>query len=133
DTDRVQRVSPRTSGRFSMRVCVLLSPSVAAVLVLGVLGGLGSREAWPQDRAARSKLAAERAAVSVRAPDKPAPKEEGGRPSLNNDGLAIELQTQDIMTYLLENKGKVPLFSGMHGKMHVELGLFGYLGVKYQF
>ena len=37
------------------------------------------------------------------------------------------------MTYLLENRGKISLFSGMNGKVHVALGLFGYLGLKYQF
>ena len=105
----------------------------AVVLVLVVTGVLFRLEAWAQDRAARAKFAEERAAVSVRALDKPAPKDAGVQPAPNNNAISVEIQTPDIMTYLLENKGKVPVFSGMHGKMHVELGLFGYLGVKYQF
>ena len=73
------------------------------------------------------------AADVVEPPDKPVPKDDGVRSSLKNETISIEIQTQDIMTYLLENRGKITLFSGMNGKMHVELGLFGYLGVKYQF
>jgi len=45
----------------------------------------------------------------------------------------IQIHTEDIMTYLLENRGKISLFSGMNGKVHVALGLFGYLGLNYQF
>ena len=78
-------------------------------------------------------MADERAAVSVRAVDKPAKKEEGGQPAVKNEALSIEIQTPDIMTYLLENKGKIALYSGLHGNIRVELGLFGYLGFKYRF
>jgi len=105
----------------------------ATVLVLVVTGVFLRLEVGAQDLAAKRKFTAERDAVSVRAPEKPAPKDEGVRPALQNEAIAIEIQTPDIMTYLLENKGKISLFSGMHGKIRVELGLFGYLGVKYQF
>jgi len=108
------------------------SQSGAAVLVLVVLGVLWSQEAWPQARAARGLVAAERAAVSVRAPDTPAPKEEGSRPALIHNGLAIALHTQDLMTSLRANKGKIPVVSGLHGALHIEVGLLGYLGGKYQ-
>jgi hypothetical protein len=105
----------------------------AALLVLVVTGLLFSLEALAQDLSTKGKLAKERDSVSVRALDKPAKKDDGVGPSLKNDGLSIQIQTPDIMTYLLENKGKISLFSGMNGKVHVELGLFGYLGLKYQF
>jgi hypothetical protein len=79
----------------------------AVVLVLVVTGLLWCLEAWAQDLGTRRKLADERAAVSVRAVDKPAKKEEGGQPAVKNEALSIEIQTPDIMTYLLENKGKI--------------------------
>lgn len=56
-----------------------------------------------------------------------------GQPAVKNEALSIEIQTPDIMTYLLENKGKIALYSGLHGNIRVELGLFGYLGFKYRF
>ena len=104
-----------------------------AVLVLVVTGLLFSLKAVAQDLPAKDKFAKERDAVSVRALEKPAKKDAGAGPSLKNDRISIQIQTPDIMTYLLENQGKISLFSGMHGKVHVELGLFGYLGLKYQF
>jgi len=105
----------------------------AALLVLVVTGLLFSLEALAQDLSTKGKIAKERDSVSVRALDKPAKKDDGVGPSLKNDGISIQLQTPDIMTYLLENKGKISLFSGMNGKVHVALGLFGYLGLNYQF
>jgi len=105
----------------------------AAVLMVVVTSVLFCLKAWAQDLTTRGKFLAERDAVSVKAPDKPSPKDDGSRQALKSEGIAIEIQTQDIMTYLLENKGKISLFSGMNGKMRVELGLFGYLGVKYRF
>ena len=104
-----------------------------ALLVLVVTGLLFSLEVLAQDLSAKGKLAKERDSVSVRGLEKPAKKDDGAGPSLKNDGISIQIQTPDIMTYLLENKGKIPLFSGMNGKVQVELGLFGYLGLKYQF
>ena len=105
----------------------------AAVLVLVVTGLLFSLEALAQDLPAKGKFAKERDSVSVRALEKPARKDDGVGSSLKNDGISIHIQTPDIMTYLLENQGKISLFSGMNGKVQVELGLFGYLGFKYQF
>jgi hypothetical protein len=105
----------------------------AALLVLVVTGLLWSLEAWAQDLSTKGKIAKERDSVTVRGLEKPAKKDDGAGPSLKNDGLSIQIQTPDIMTYLLENKGKISLLSGMNGKVHVELGLFGYLGLKYQF
>lgn len=35
--------------------------------------------------------------------------------------------------YLIEKRGKIPVISGMDGKLQLEFGLFGYLGVKYSF
>ena len=65
----------------------------ALVLVLVVTGLLWHREAWTQDVAARRKLADERAAVSVRAVDKSAKKEEGVQPSLKQEAISLEIQT----------------------------------------
>jgi hypothetical protein len=104
-----------------------------ALLVLVVTGLLFSPEALAQDLSTTGKLAKERDSVTVRALEKPAKKDDSGGPSLKNDGLSIQIQTPDIMTYLLENKGKIPLLSGMNGKLQLELGLFGYIGLKYQF
>jgi hypothetical protein len=105
----------------------------AAVLVLVVTGLLCSLEALAQDLPTKGNFAKERDSVSVRALEKPAKKDDGVGSSLKNNGISIQIQTPDIMTYLLENKGKIPLFSGMNGRVQVELGLFGYLGFKYQF
>jgi hypothetical protein len=104
-----------------------------AVLVLVVTGLLFSLKALAQDLPAKGKFAKERNAVSVRALEKPAKKDDGIGPSLKNEGISIQIQTPDIMTSLRENRGKISLFSGMHGKVQVELGLFGYIGLKYQF
>jgi hypothetical protein len=105
----------------------------AAVLVLVVTGLLFSLEALAQDLSAKGKIAKERDSVSVRALDKPAKKADGVGPSLKNDGISIQIHTEDLMTYLLENRGKIPLLSGMDGKVQLELGLFGYIGLRYKF
>ena len=39
----------------------------------------------------------------------------------------------NALQYLTEKRGKVPVVSGLDGKLQLELGLFGYLGVKYSF
>ena len=110
------------------RIYAIVAAVLVLVLVLVVAGLLWCREARAQDLATRRKVAAERAAVSVRAVDKPAKKEEGVQPSLKQEVLSIELQTPDIMTYLLEHRGKIALYAGLNGTLRVELGLFGYLG-----
>jgi hypothetical protein len=105
----------------------------AALLVLVVTGLLCSLEALAQDLSSKGKLATERDSVTMRALEKPAKKDDGAGSPLKNEGLSIQIQTPDITTYLLENRGKISLFSGMNGKVQVELGLFGYIGFKYQF
>jgi hypothetical protein len=102
---------------------------VLLVLVIAVM--LVYVETFAQDSAAKGKVAKEPGSASTRALEKPTKKDSGTRSSPKHDGFS--LQTEDVWTYLLENRGKVPLVSGMNGKVQVELGLFGYLGLKYQF
>jgi hypothetical protein len=45
----------------------------------------------------------------------------------------LSVQIFDVMKYLEERRGKVPLMSALENKLHLELGLFGYLGVKWRF
>jgi hypothetical protein len=99
-----------------------------AVLVLVVTGLVCSLEALAQDLPATGKFAKERDGVSVRALGKPAKKADGVGLSLKNDGISIQIQTPDIMTYLLENRGKISLFSGMNGK--VSKSNWGCLGIS---
>ena len=35
-----------------------------------------------------------------------------------------------ILQYLIEKRGRIPLYSGLRGKVKLELGLTGYLGIK---
>ena len=104
-----------------------------AVLVLVVMEMLWCVAAVAQERPAKGKMSKEQELTSVRALEKPTKKENRAEPPLQRNGVSIQIQTEDIMKYLLENRGKVTLYSSMHGKFQVELGLFGYLGLKYQF
>jgi hypothetical protein len=45
----------------------------------------------------------------------------------------LSVQIFDLIKYLEERRGKVPLVSALENKLHLELGLFGYLGVKWRF
>jgi hypothetical protein len=45
----------------------------------------------------------------------------------------LSVQIFDVIKYLEERRGKVPLMSALENKLHLELGLFGYLGVKWRF
>ena len=38
-----------------------------------------------------------------------------------------------ILQYLAEKRGRIPLYSGLDGKVQLEFGLSGYLGIKCQF
>jgi hypothetical protein len=84
-----------------------------------------------QDSAAKSRAVKERGAANVRSLEKPTKKDSSTESAPKSDG--ISLQTDNVWTYILENQGKVPLVSGMNGKVQLELGLYGYLGLKYQF
>jgi len=53
-------------------------------------------------------------------------------PTLKEHHLS-SVQIFDVLKYLGEKRGKVPLYSILENRMQVELGLFGYLGVKWQF
>jgi hypothetical protein len=35
-----------------------------------------------------------------------------------------------ILQYLTEKRGRIPLYTGLDGKVKLELGLTGYLGIK---
>ena len=43
------------------------------------------------------------------------------------------LQQPDMMQYLTERQGKIPVYSGLDGKVQLEVGLAGYLGLKCRF
>jgi hypothetical protein len=45
----------------------------------------------------------------------------------------LSVQIFDLIKYLEERRGKVPLMSALENKFLLELGLFGYLGVKWRF
>jgi hypothetical protein len=45
----------------------------------------------------------------------------------------LSVQIFDLIKYLEERRGKVPLMSALENKVLLELGLFGYLGVKWRF
>ena len=103
------------------------------LIVLVMTGMLFCIDVFAQESPAKGRISKEREAASVRSLEKQPKKEDRAEPSVKSDGLSIEIQTQDVMQYLLENRGKISLFSGMNGKVQLELGLFGYLGLKYQF
>ena len=104
-----------------------------AVLVLVATGMLWCGAAFAQERLAKGNMSKERELASVRALEKPPQKDARVEVLLKNDRVSIEIQTADVLQSLLENRGRIPLFSGMNGKVQLELGLFGYLGLKYQF
>ena len=104
-----------------------------ALLVLVVTGMLWCIAAVAQESPAKGKMSKEREFASIRALEKPPKKADRVESSLQRNGVSIEIQTEDIMQPLVENRSKVTLFSGMNGKIQVELGLFGYLGLKYKF
>lgn len=57
--------------------------------------------------------------------------EPGLRPSVSPPApLPLHL---NVLQYLGEKQGRVPVYSGMDGKLQLEFGLFGYLGIKYLF
>ena len=39
----------------------------------------------------------------------------------------------NVLQYISEKQGRIPVISGMNGKLQLEFGLFGYLGLKYRF
>jgi hypothetical protein len=45
----------------------------------------------------------------------------------------LSVQIFDAIEYLQEKHGKVPLYSILENKISLELGLFGYLGIKWRF
>ena len=53
------------------------------------------------------------------------------RETLKND-VYISYRSS-IYQYLMERRGRIPVFSGMSGKIQLELGLSGYLGIKCRF
>ncbi len=38
-----------------------------------------------------------------------------------------------VYQYLMERRGRIPVFSGMSGNIQLELGLSGYIGIKCRF
>jgi hypothetical protein len=45
----------------------------------------------------------------------------------------LSVQIFDAFKYLEERRGKVPLYTILDNRIYLELGLFGYLGVKWRF
>jgi hypothetical protein len=45
----------------------------------------------------------------------------------------ISVRIVDTFTYLQERRGKVPVYSVLDNKLSLELGVFGYLGIKWRF
>ena len=59
-------------------------------------------------------------------------KDAGGLASMLKE-YHISVQIFDIFEYLVERRGKIILYSALEHKLTLELGLFGYLGVRWQF
>jgi hypothetical protein len=87
-------------------------------------------------------LAQERPSDTVLLSETYPPRERLLNESLRKDSSSIvatlketplSVQIFDVIKYLEEKRGKVPLLSTLENKLHLELGLFGYLGVKWRF
>jgi hypothetical protein len=102
------------------------------LLTAVLLGAFVYGEASAQEATAKERIPLGTKNVSEKAlreqPDK-------GKKSLNETlkEHEISIQVYNFFTSLGETRGKVPVYSTMEGKLQVEIGVFGYLGIKWQF
>lgn len=46
---------------------------------------------------------------------------------------AASARQPDLLDYLSEKQGRIPVYSGMQGSVQLEVGIAGYFGIKYRF
>jgi hypothetical protein len=107
-----------------MQRLVLFATVAMAVLYGGT--------ALAQDRPLDARLLMETRKFS----EKPLPendrKDSGGMASTLKEHH-VTVQIFDVLKYIEEKRGKIPLYSVLENTVQVELGLFGYFGVRWRF
>ena len=89
-------------------------------------------EAWAQEAASKMRIPLGTRSVSEKVL-REQPDHGRKSPDANLKENEISIQIHNLFTYLGETRGKVPLYSAIDGKLQLEMGVFGYLGVKWQF
>jgi hypothetical protein len=85
-----------------------------------------------QERPLDARLLLQTRKLDERALPESARKDAGGIVSSLKEHH-ISVQIFDIIKYLEEKRGKIPLYTALENKLSIELGLFGYLGVRWRF
>jgi hypothetical protein len=85
-----------------------------------------------QERPGEARLLLEPRKLGERSPHESGRRDTGGMTSALKEHH-ISVQRVDAFTYLQERRGKVPVYSALDKKLSLELGVFGYLGVKWRF
>ena len=110
----------------------LRSFTALAAMTIVALTMLCRSDALAQERPLDTLLLSETRPPSERLLNESPRKDTGSIvATLKENPLSVKIF--DVLKYLEERRGKVPLMSALEDKLHLELGLFGYLGVKWRF
>lgn len=96
------------------------------------LGVLVQSTAWAQEAASKVRIPLGTKSVSERVL-RESPEQVKKSPDAELKERELSIEIYNMFTYLGETRGKVPLYSTMDGKLQLEIGVFGYLGIKWQF
>ncbi len=88
-----------------------------------------SRNAFAQDRPAKAKVFLVGEAKQPPVQQQQASKAEWSLDRTLKPYTSIPY-TITILQYLAEKRGRIPVYSGLDGKVQLEFGLSGYLGIK---
>jgi hypothetical protein len=109
----------------------LLSLTVLAAVTTLAMAAICS-DVRAQERPADAHLVLETGKIGAQTLSDSEGKDVGGIVSTLKDHH-ISAKIFSLMKYLEERRGKVPLYSTLENKLSLELGLFGYLGVRWRF
>jgi hypothetical protein len=110
----------------------LLSLTVLAAVTTLALSAICSSTVQAQERPADAHLVLETGKIGEQTLPESASKDVAGIVStLKEHHISVKIFS--LIKYLEERRGKVPLYSALENKLSLELGLFGYLGVRWRF
>jgi hypothetical protein len=110
----------------------LVSLTVLATVTTVAMAVICSNEAWAQERPADAHLVLEARKVGEGSLPDSEPKDAASIVSTLKEHH-ISVKIFNLIKYLEERRGKVPLYSMLENQLSLELGLFGYLGVRWRF
>jgi hypothetical protein len=110
----------------------LLSLTVLAAVTTLAMAAICSSDVRAQERPADAHLVLEARQAGDQTLPASAGKDVGSIVSTLKDHH-ISAKIFSLIKYLEERRGKVPLYSALENKLSLELGLFGYLGVRWRF